>query len=252
MGEYTGLLSEIYDIIHHNQMDVDAYLKIAKTYAGRILELGSGTGRLSVELAKEGYDITCLEIHRDMISIHTKKLNEETSTNTKIVLGDMCSFDLEEKFDLIIAPCNVVNHLMHKDDFLRMLASVKKHLSDIGMFVIDNSQPNFEIMKDAHGKEEIYKLKNPLNNNDIVDQFTPFYNFDEQIERSKIIATEYENEGIKRRVEIMSELKFWYADDIRNFLREAGFSIILESGSLNNIEELTEDSKEMIFYIKVR
>lgn len=250
MGQYIGLLSEILDVINKNQSEVDAYVKIAKRYSGKILELGSGTGCISLELAKEGYDVTCLEIHRDMVNLHKSKLTEDTKNNTTIVLGDMCSFDLNDKFDLIIAPNNVIQHIMNPMEFLEMLVSVKKHLTDVGVFIIESIKPNVEKMKRAHGIEQVNHYKNPKNKNDIEDRLTPFFNFKKQVETQKVVATEFEAGKIKRRVQLLNDNKFWYEKEVKDFINAAGLSVILESGNLHQIEPILEDSEHMIFYIK--
>lgn len=248
--KYIGLLSEVLDVMHQNQADVDLYVKIAKRYSGKILELGSGSGRISLELANEGYDVTCLEIHRDMVYLHEERLTEKTRNNTKIVLGDMCSFDLDEKFDLIIAPHNVIAHIMNPVEFLEMLISVKKHLSAAGVFVIEAPHPNEEAMKVLHGVEQNHQFINPRSGYTVIDKITPFFNFSTHSELQRIVATEFKESRINRRVEIIQESKFWYPDEIKEFLQAAQLSLIMESGSLDQIEPLTDNSEHMVFYIK--
>jgi 2-polyprenyl-3-methyl-5-hydroxy-6-metoxy-1,4-benzoquinol methylase len=250
METYIGLLSEVLDVTQKNQIEVDAYVKIAKRYSGSILELGSGSGHLSLELAREGLDVTCLELHRDMIHLHKSKLNEVTEKHTTIVLGDMCSFELNRSFDLIIASHNVIHHLMDKVEFLEMLTSVKKHLTDLGVFIIAADNPNVDQMKLAHGIEKIKKYQNPQSGRMVEERVTPFYNFKTHTETKKMIVTEFRNERIKRRVEILNEEKFWRKNEITELVKAAGMSVILESGSINQVEPFTDTSDSIVIYIK--
>ncbi len=252
MFEYIGLLSDIHNIKNKNQDDVDSYLDIARTYKGHILELGSGSGNLSIGLARYGYKVTCLEIHRDMISLHKSKLSSKNSEAIDIVLGDMRSIKLNKKFDLILAASDVVTHLKSAESFLKMLTSVKNHLSDDGVFVIECKQPLKHQMNSINGIEVVSKYTNPKTKNIILEKKTKFYNYVNQIERTHIIATEYENEIIKRRVDTMCERKIWYSHNIRSFIKQSGLSILIESGQLSEIVPLKEDSNDMIFYIKNR
>lgn len=250
MNEYIGLASAVSDVAHQNQIDVDAYVRIAKKYSGKILELGSGSGNISLELAKEGYDVTCLEIHRDMIQLHQEKLTKETKVHTRFVLGDMCTFDLEETYDLIIAPDNVIQYMMDEKAFLEMLSSVSKHLTDTSVFVIESLKPNIDQMRLQNGIQRLYYYENPKNDNRIEERITSLYNFEKQTILEQKIITEFENKRIKRRAEFSVEHKYWQLEDIRNLIAESQLSIILESGQLNLVEAISESSESMIFYIK--
>ena len=250
MKKYIGLISEVSDVIYQNQVDADSYVKIAKEYKGRILELGSGSGHISLELAREGYDVTCIEIQRDMIQLHKKKLDDETRSNTEIILGDMCSFELEKKFDLIIAPDNVISYLSSPLDFLEMLLSVKNHLSNKGVFIIEATKPNEEKMKSIHGVENIHYYTIPRNGHKVEERTIPTYNFETQKAYISKVISEFENKKIKRRVEYKSEEKFWFENQIENMVKEVGLSAILKSGQLGNIEPINDRSEHMVFYIK--
>lgn len=250
MKKYYGLLSEVSDIMYQNQVDVDAYVKIAKEYKGRILELGSGSGHISLELAKEGYDVTCLEIQRDMIHLHEKKLDDQTRSHTKIVLGDMCTFNLDEKFDLVIASNNLIGYLFTPMEFLEMLTSVKKHLTDKGVFIIETIKPNVEKMKALHGSESVHYYTIPRNHHKVEERVTSTYNLLSQVAVFRKVITEYDEERITRRVEYESQEKRWFEEQIRSLVKEAGLSIILSSGSIGEIKTIDDNCDYMVFYIK--
>jgi len=250
LKRYVGLLSEINDLREKNQTDVDAYIKIAKRYEGKILELGSGTGNISVGLAKEGYEVTCLEIHRDMIHLHEEKLDEEITDNTHIVLGDMCSFDLEEHFDLIIAANNVVNSIKTTEDMKHMLDSVKKHLSDDGVFVIECDYPNLSEMKVKHDVEIVTYFKNPRSHMDVENKVTPLYNLEKFTKKEKIVITEFKNDRIKRRIQVIKEYKIWTREELVGMFIESNMHIMLESGNIDAIEPISNQGKFMVFFLK--
>jgi len=250
MKRYVGLLSEINDLRQRNQTDVDAYIKIAKRYEGKILELGSGSGNISIGLAKEGYEVTCLEIHRDMIHLHEEKLNESIADNTTLVLGDMCSFDLEEKFDLIIAANNVVNSIKTSDDMILMLSSVKKHLSDVGVFVIECDYPNMEEMKEKDAVEVITFFENPRSQMNVENKVTPKYNFKTLTRQDKIVITEFKNDRIKRRIQVIKDYKIWLPEELEELFKSEQMHVMLESGNIHNIEPINKQSKHMVFFLK--
>ncbi|MBI9012482.1 MAG: class I SAM-dependent methyltransferase [Clostridiales bacterium] len=251
MKRYVGLLSEVNDLRQKNQTDVDAYIKIAKRYEGKILELGSGSGNISIELAKEGYEVTCLEIHRDMIHLHEEKLNESIADNTTLVLGDMCSFDLEEKFDLIIAANNLVNSVKTTEDMRLMLSSVKKHLSSAGVFVIECDYPNIEEMKAKHDIEVKTYFENPRSQMNVENKVTPKYNFNNLTRQDRIVITEFKNDRIKRRIQVIKDFKIWLPEELQQLFKDEKMHIMLESGNIHNIEPINKNSKHMVFFLKI-
>ena len=250
MKRYIGLLSEVSELTNKNQIDVDAYVDIAHKYRGKILELGSGSGTISIGLAKEGYDVTCLEIHRDMIHLHEEKLDDALEENTTIVLGDMCSFDLNEKFDLIIAAGNLVNSIMNEKEIHNMLESVKKHLSDVGVFVIECDYPNINRFIEEQDKERVEFFENPRTKMKVENRIRSHYNFLEMTRQDHIVVTEFKDKRIKRRIQITRDQKIWTADELRKFIYDNTLSIMLESGNISTIEPITEQSSHMIFFLK--
>jgi len=248
---YVGLLSEVKDITHKNQTDVDAYVQIAKKYNGKILELGSGSGHISLGLAQEGYHVTCLEIHRDMIHLHEEKLTDVTEDNTTLVLGDMTSFELEESFDLIIAAQNVINALKTKEDLLQMLSAVRKHLSDVGVFVVECDYPSIDLMKSINEVERIELFENPRSNMNIEHKVISKFNFDKMTRTDSIVVTEYIEKKIKRRIQVIKDFKIWTIDELEEIFKEARLQLMLVSGSLSSIEPFAPDSEHMVFFLKV-
>lgn len=250
MKRYVGLLSEINDLRQKNQIDVDAYVNIAKKYHGKILELGSGTGNLSLGLTQEGYDVTCLEIHRDMIHLHEEKMKPEDESLTTIILGDMCSFDLNQKFDLIIAAQNVINSLTDEDLLVQMLSSVKRHLTDTGIFVIECDYPNLKKMQVMHDKEVVTEFKNPRSQMDVENRVTSYYNFLNYTRKDKIIVSEYRNGRIKRRIQVMKDYRMWRHFELIDIFKKSGLHIMMESGDIKEKKPIHEENPHMIYYLK--
>ncbi len=249
-SEYSGFFAEFYDILHSNLNDVKFYKQLAKQYGPQVLEIGSGTGRILLPLAREGYEVTGLESNEDMLKICQKKMEEESEEavkNIDLIKGDMRNFVLDKKFDLIIAPCNVTCHLIERSDLKKALSCFRNHLKEDGILVIDNSLPDIESMVENNGEEQVLEFTHPENGREIVDRFTATYDFVEQIERDSIVIREYDGEKKTREAEVEERLTFYFPKELRSALKSEGFEIFEERGSLSEEIPIDKNSDEMVF-----
>ncbi|MEF8832813.1 MAG: class I SAM-dependent methyltransferase [Candidatus Thermoplasmatota archaeon] len=248
--EYSGFFAEFYDILHSNLNDEEFYKNLADQYGPHILEIGSGTGRLLLPLAREGYEVTGLELNDDMLEICRKKMKDEskeTLENIELIKGDMRDFKIDKNFELIIAPCNVICHILKRVDLRKALSCFKDHLAEEGVLIIDNSMPNVESMVKNNEEEKVLEFTHPRNGRKIVSSITPTYDFVKQIEKDTIVIKEFEGNKKTREAKVEEKLTFYFPRELRALLRSEGYEIFEERGSLNKEVPIEENSDEMIF-----
>lgn len=138
------LLAALYQLQYANYRDdISFYSRLAQRLnATHILEIGAGSGRVSIPLARRGFEVTGLELSSQMLELgHENALRE--GVDIKFVLGDAREFKLEQKFPLVIAPFNALMHLYSLSDQDKALDSIKTHLEPGGVFAFDVYVPNF-------------------------------------------------------------------------------------------------------------
>ena len=83
------------------------------------LDLGSGTGRMTVELAKRGYDMTGVDYSSDMLS-RAEDSAKAAGLSGKILwlCQDMTEFELYGTVDFCVSCLDTVNHLTSPADFI--------------------------------------------------------------------------------------------------------------------------------------
>ncbi|MDH5606561.1 MAG: class I SAM-dependent methyltransferase, partial [Anaerolineae bacterium] len=134
------MIPQLYDLHHSNYIeDLDYWTAWARKRYGAVLELGCGTGRTLLPLARAGFHVTGLDFDADMIAFLQGRLGQEGIGNISLVQADMRSFDLGEQFSLVISPCNTFSTLDGQGR-LEALACVEKHLLPGGVFAA--SMPN--------------------------------------------------------------------------------------------------------------
>jgi SAM-dependent methyltransferase len=154
--------------------DLHFYQRLAEDYGAPVLELGAGTARVSLALARAGVAVVGLELSYEMLDYAQREVERAGLKCVKLHHGDMRSFELEKRFPLIIAPFNALMHLYTLSDQDAALACIRNHLEPGGAFAFDLYIPNFsgldqlkrvpewEHVGDAHSELFIYQTHDPV------------------------------------------------------------------------------------------
>lgn len=126
------------------------YLELARARKARsVLELGVGTGRVALALARDGREVVGVDRMPPMLDRLHDRLGRETRAvreRITLELGDMRSVRLRRRFPLIIAPFNVFMHLYDRRDVERTLATCLLHLAPRGRLAFDVLNPDLRAL----------------------------------------------------------------------------------------------------------
>jgi SAM-dependent methyltransferase len=113
---------------------------------GRILELGAGSGRVTIPLARDGHEVVALDQSKAMLGrlrSRTESLPSAVRARIRVVEGELCTFRVPgPKFPLVIAAFNVLEHLYTRGELAACLARVLAHLAPGGAFAFDVQMPD--------------------------------------------------------------------------------------------------------------
>ena len=166
LGGYDDgpFIAEFYDSVvpYRERQDVNFFVEMARRSGGPVLELGCGTGRVLIPIAKSGIEIVGLDASPMMLSVCREKLlhesNEVQSKVLDLVQGDMRAFELSRKFSLVTIPFRPFQHLLTVADQMSCLENIRKHLVAGGKLVLDIFNPSLLLLADEqylqeHGEE---------------------------------------------------------------------------------------------------
>lgn len=125
--------------------DVRFYTQLAVDSGGPVLELGVGTGRVALSVAKAGVDIVGVDPVLPMLQqarARTARLPRAARERIELRQADLQRLRLRRKFPLVIAPFNVWMHLYTRNEIERGFASVRHHLKRGGRFAFDVLLPD--------------------------------------------------------------------------------------------------------------
>lgn len=261
MTAITNYNPEIYDIVRPGSFegDVEWYRKKAVASGGPVLELGAGTGRITLPIAEDGVRITALDVDAGMLGKLREKLAalpDEARSRVSVHQADMRHFALGETFALVIIPFRAFLHNVTVDDQLASLKRAHDHLKPSGELAFNVFHPSLEYMS-AHAGWQAGTWR-WSGTSDLPDggfvTFTDASRYDtvQQRVRSMIRAEEFAADGNLVRTHMMRlELAYLYPADIRQLLERSGFDLICLSGDFTG-RPFERDGDELVIEARKR
>lgn len=234
--------ANVYDGMNTDLTDLEFYKKWLPTNKdARILELCCGTGRLTIPIAKEGYNISGVDITSSMLEqAKTKAL--ETGLEIDFIQADIRTLDLPEKYDLIFIPFNSIHHLYQNEDIFRAFNVVKNHLKENGLFLLDCYNPNIQYIVDgAKGQKEIAEYITKDGRKVSIKQKMRYEN------KSQINRIEWQYYINDKFDSIQNlDMRLYFPQELDSYLERNGFKIIHKFGNFKE-EEFNNSSEKHIF-----
>ena len=145
MDDYTSATygdkgADLYDGIYPSQpptAQIDLLEELG--HGGRVLELGIGTGRLAIPLIARGVSVEGLDSSEAMVA---KMRAKDLGSSIPVTIGDFTQFDLDKSFDLIFVAFNTLFSLLTQEAQISCFASVTRHLSQRGLFLVEAFVPD--------------------------------------------------------------------------------------------------------------
>lgn len=215
-----------------------AFLKFNQK-PGLILELGCGTGNMTLELSKRGYEMIGLDISAEMLS----KAYEKTLASGREILfinQDMRNFELHGPVDAVICLLDSLNYMESTEEVKQVFKLVNKYLNPGGLFIFDLNSP-YKISK-ILGNEIFFDLSE-----NITWIWTNTYDRKKRKVTFDLTFFVKNNEGLYERFDETHQETAFTTEEIKQALDQAGLQLAGVYGDLSF--EPPDDREERIFYI---
>lgn len=234
--------ANIYDGMNTNLADLQFYKRwLPKNKDARILELCCGTGRLTLPIAKDGYDISGVDYTSSMLE-QAKVKASEGGLEVEFIEADIRTLDLPEKYDLIFIPFNSIHHLYENDDLFKAFNAVKNHLKAGGLFLLDCFNPNIQfIVEGEKEQKEIAEYTTNDGREVLISQVMRYEN-KTQINR---IEWHYYINGEFDSIQNL-DMRLFFPQELDSYLDRNGFNIIHKFGGFEE-EAFNDNSEKQIF-----
>ncbi|MBQ3115229.1 MAG: class I SAM-dependent methyltransferase [Clostridia bacterium] len=238
MNSYT-MFAEVYDkLINVDYIGMadrieDIFIKYGKK-PNLVLDLACGTGNLTMELSRRGYDIIGIDLSEDMLSLATEK-----APDIRFLCQDMTEFELYGTVDAIVCTLDAINYITDKRRLKKMFKLVHNYLNPDGIFIFDINTE--------------HKLKNVLSNNTFVyDEDDIFYTWENYYKNG--ISTQMLNffvntkEGYKRFFEEHIQ-RAYTVSEIKEMLKDAKLDL-LQTFTWEQQKKIVKNTEKIVFASK--
>ncbi len=217
--------------------DVRAYRTLATRLlggTGRILELGCGTGRVTVPLLRDGHEVVALDGMKPMLARLDARLARASALRARCraVVGDLRMFDVGGRFPLVIAAFNVLEHLYTRVELAACLRRVAAHLAPGGRFAFDVQVPDVGwLARDPHRRWARTKFTHPVTGEKLVYSTSHDYDPIAQIALIRLHYDRADGVGPTRTVHL-SQRKFFPAE-LEALVSASGFDVVERYGDFS-------------------
>ena len=141
VSTYGDRVADVYDQMPRTPKNTDVAVEFLATLAARgpILELGIGTGRIAIPLAQKGFTVHGIDASRRMLE---KLRAKPGGDRIPVVVGDFADMTVDGTYSLIFVVFNTFFGILSQDDQVRCFASIAKHLTGDGHFVMEAFVPD--------------------------------------------------------------------------------------------------------------
>lgn len=206
----------------------------------KIIDIGCGTGRHSIELAKRGYKITGIDLSESQLKRAREKAKEQQA-GVDFQKHDARNLPFEGEFDLAIMLCEGGFSLMETDEMnFEILKNATKALKENGKLIFTTLNGLFPLF---HSVQEFYKSAAKEGQSQCKE-----CSFDLMTFRDHNTAVFEDDSGNKR--ELKCNERYYVPSEIKWLLKTLGYKRIdifgVKLGAYSRNDKLTTDDFEML------
>ncbi|MCC6750694.1 MAG: class I SAM-dependent methyltransferase [Deltaproteobacteria bacterium] len=228
--------------------DVRFYRRIARQVGGPILELGCGTGRIALPLARDGHALVGVDLSRAMLTRarrRAERLPAAARDRLRLVQGDILALPLEGRFQLVVCAFNTLQHVYRAEALVDLLRGVRERLRPDGRFVFDVLNPDLAwLTRDPQRRWARTRFKHPSSGRPLVYTTNHTYDPVTQIVLVNIYYDPPPGEAGASHVVRLAHRQY-FPQELRMLVEVAGFRVERCFGGFDG-EPLDGDSESQV------
>lgn len=246
--------AELYDQLYLGLPgEEDFYVNESLRYSSPILEIGCGTGRVTIPIAKVGGDITGIDNSDGLLEVANQKVSKikNMAGSIELINADMRDFSINKKFNLVIIPYRAFLHMHSVEDQKKTLKNIYNHLAPGGHLIMNMFFPRIDVI-DSHinqlgnAVKQVKVLENK-NGNKLMVHDSRQYSSYTQLINQYFIVEEINPEGLVISKQYFPLTLRWVTKfEMEHLFELSGFKVINSYGWFDK-RPLSDNSEEMIW-----
>lgn len=228
--------------------DITYYTDLARRTGGPVLELGCGTGRISLAMAREGIEVVGVDRSSQMLAYAQKKASAlGINKYVQWVEQDVIHLELNRKFPLVIIPYRSFLHIIHVREQIRTLQKIYHHLTDEGMLAFNVFVPNPSDLTEMEGTYHfrgVFPIPGTTEEVEVYDT-TEFNHFHQLVHVNRYYERFSKDGRSLNRIKTVLKFRYIYPTELTHLLTLCKFQIRRQYGTFTH-EPFYSESKELI------
>jgi SAM-dependent methyltransferase len=140
MAGFYATIARYYDVEHQDMTeDLPFYAELVEDYGAPVLVMGSGTGRVLLHLAQQGFAAHGIEAEAAMMERARRKLDSLSHLRDNVTLheGDVFATQLDDRFKTTIIPYNTFMHFHQQEQQIALLSRLREWTQPGGVLALD-------------------------------------------------------------------------------------------------------------------
>jgi len=228
------LAAKFYDLFGSKD-DLEFYRELALQSGECALELGVGTARVAIPLARAGVMVVGLDNSEYMLEVARAKLAKEPKAvqdRVTLMRGDMMNLKLDQTFSLVYIPASTFDHCVTAQDRAQCLNSIHNHLEEQGKLAFDVEQ----VTPDKPAATWWIDRKETNKDTTVVRSVFTRRDLARRICSLDLFFDVYRNGKLVERYHEYGEVAILFKAEVENLLEQAGFRVDAVYGDFDKSE----------------
>ena len=244
---WADIYDRVYTYLDH---DLPFYIERARAAGGRVLEMGCGTGRVSLALAQSGIEVVGVDISPRMVEAARAKAEAAgLSHRARFTVGDMADVEAGGEFALVAFPFRSFQSMLTIEDQREALENAAAHLRPDGLLALDVFAPDLAQLADRRDEAVPFHIRDvdQPDGTSIVVWGQNQWNAVDQVNSARLIIEELDETGMMVRRQYRDfDLRYTFRYEMQHLLELAGFTVEELYGDFAG-GPVTEESDDLVW-----